>query len=110
MGAGPLAASSGAGDRDLMLMTLAYAIALGEARSCLASLADTAADIDESIHYEHLLLDLDGLHPIGPGLSPMTAPKAELLDRLEAAVDQMIVLGGDGLSLELLLLAANHIE
>ena len=93
-----------------MLMTLGYAIALGEARSCLAALADTAADIDESIRYEHLLLHLDGLHPIGPGLSPMTGPRAELLDRLEVAVDDMIALGGDGLSLEILLLAANDIE
>ena len=89
-----------------MSMTLAYAIALAEARSCLAALADGATDFDESSHFEHLLLDLDRLHPIGPGLSPMAGTKAELLARLEAAVDEMIGLGGDGLSLELLLASA----
>lgn len=87
-------------------MTLAYALALAQARSCLAALADTAPDFDESIRYEYLLLDLDMLHPIGPGLAPIAGTKAELLDRLEAAVDQMIELGGDGLSLELLLASA----
>ncbi len=65
-------------------MTLAYADALAEARSCLAALADDATDFDESSHFEHLLLDLDRLHPIGPGLSPTAATKAAL--------------GGDGLS------------
>lgn len=90
-----------------MFMTVAYAVALAEARSCLAALADTAPDIDDSIHYEHLLLGLDTLHPIGPGLSPITGTKADLLDRLEGAVDQMIDLGeGDCLGLELLLAAA----
>jgi len=87
-------------------MTLAYAIALAEARSCLAALADNASDIDESCNVERLLIELDRLHPVGPGLSPTTGTKAELLDRLEVAVDQMIDLGGDGLSLELLLMSA----
>ena len=36
----------------------------------------------------------------------MAGTKAELLARLEAAVDEMIGLGGDGLSLELLLAKA----
>lgn len=87
-------------------MTLAYAIALAQARSCLAALADSAADFDESVHFEHLLLDVDRLHPTGPGLSPMAGTKAELLAMLEGAVEAMIALGGDGLSLELLLVAA----
>lgn len=96
-----------AGDRVVMSMSLAYAIALAEARSCLAALADSATDVDESVDYEHLLLDIDGLHPIGPALSPMTGTKTELLDRLEAAVDQMLDLGeGGDLSLELLLARA----
>lgn len=86
-----------------MVMTLAYAVALAEARSCLAALADAAADIYESSHFERLLIDLDGLHPLGSALSPVAGTKAELLDRLEAAVDQMLDLGGDGLSRELLL-------
>lgn len=87
-------------------MTLAYAIALAEARSCLAALADSTADFDESVHYEHLLLDLDTLHPIGPGLSPTAGTKVELLDRLEGAVDRMIDLGGDGLRLERILISS----
>src|SRR4051794_23344793 len=89
-----------------MSMTLAYAMALAEARSCLAALADDATDFDESSHFEHLLLDIDRLHPIGPGLSPTAGSKAELLARIEVAVDAMIGLGGDGLSLELLLARA----
>ena len=87
-------------------MSLAYAIALAQARSCLAALADAAPDICESSHYERLLIELDGLHPVGPALSPIHGTKDELLDRLEVAVDQMISLGGDGLSLELLLVRA----
>ena len=71
-------------------MTLAYAVALAEARSCLAALADSAPTFDESVHYEHLLLDLDSLHPFGPGLFPTTGTKAGLLIRLEAAVDRML--------------------
>lgn len=88
-------------------MTLAYAIALAEARSCLAALADAAPDIYESSHSERLLIELDGLHPVGPALSATTGTRTELLDRLDAAVDQMIDLGeADGLRLELLLDAA----
>ena len=87
-------------------MSLAYAIALAEARSCLAALADAAPDICESSHYERLLIELDGLHPVGPALSPIHGTKHELLAGLEVAVDQMISLGDDGLSLELLLVRA----
>lgn len=87
-------------------MSIGYAVALAEARSCLAALGDGADSFDESNRYERLLLDLDQLHPIGPGLSVITGTRAQLLDQLEAAVDQMIELGGDRLSLELLLAEA----
>lgn len=94
-------------DRGCMTMTLAYAIALAEARTCVAALADTASAFEESIRYEHLLYDLDALHPIGPTLYATTGTKPDLLGRLETFVDQMLDLGdGDGLSLELLLVAA----
>ncbi len=74
-----------------MPMSLAYAIALVEARSCLAALADGATDFDESVHFEHLLLDLDALHgDDAPALHPLTGDRAELLRRLEAAVDRML--------------------
>lgn len=88
-------------------MSLAYAIALAQARSCLAALADIATDFDESVLYEQLLLDLDALHgEDGPALHSLAGNRAELLRRLEAAVDQMIELGGRGLSLEILLAQA----
>lgn len=90
-----------------MPMSLAYAIALAEARSCLAALADGATDFDESIHFEHLLLDLDSLHgDDAPALHSLTGDRAELLCRLETAVNRMLDLGGDGLSLEILLAQA----
>lgn len=89
-----------------MITSFAYAVALAEARSCLAALADNADDFDESVRYEHLLRDLDTLHPFGPALTRISCTKAGLLDRLETAVERMIRLGGDGLSLELLLAAA----
>lgn len=88
-------------------MELACAVALAEALSCLAALADAASDIYEISHYERLLIDLDGLHPAGPALSTIIGSEAELIDRLEAAVDRLIDLGGSaGLTLELLLDAA----
>lgn len=87
-----------------MPMILAYAIALADARSCLAVLADAATDFDESCRYERLLIDLDGLHAGDfPATYPMYGTPAELLARLGAAVDRMIELGGDALSLELFL-------
>ena len=88
-------------------MSLAYAIPIAEARSCLATLADVAIDFDQSVLYEHLLLDLDALHgDDAPALSARVGDRTELLRRLEAAVDRMRNLGGDGLSLEILLARA----
>lgn len=52
---------------DSMNPTRAYLVALGEARSCLAALADSTDDVDLSIHYDHLLIELDGItDDIGP--------------------------------------------
>ena len=91
-----------------MPVTFAYAIALAEARSCLAALADGATDFDESFHFEHLLLGLDAMHDADgyPGFYPLLDSRADLLIRLEAAVDQMLDLGADGLRLEILLAQA----
>ncbi len=89
-----------------MPMSFAYAIALAEARSCLATLADASSDFDESVHFDHLLLDLDAMHVDYPGLYPLDADRSRLLRRLEAAVERMLDLGGDGLRLELLLAEA----
>lgn len=79
---------------------LAFALALAELRSCLAALADTAWSFDESVHYEHLLLDLDRLYPDGSALYPTTGAKAELLNRLGVAIDQLIELGAAAFTLE----------
>jgi len=87
-------------------MFLTYAVARAQARSCLAALADIATDFDESVHFEHLLLDLDSLHPNGPSLHALVGDRAVLVRRLEEAVDRMLDLGGDGLSLEILLARA----
>jgi len=91
-----------------MPLTVAFAIALAEARSCLAALADTATSFDESSHYEHLLLDLDAMHEANlPAHYPLAGQRATLLRRLEVAVDRMLSPGGsDGLRLELLLAEA----
>jgi hypothetical protein len=50
-----------------MDMTYAFALALGQARSCLAALAGTATTIDDSIQYDHVLLTLDLVHEDYPG-------------------------------------------
>lgn len=87
-------------------MTFAYAEAYAAARSCLGALAEIA-DFDGSCRYERLLIDLDGLHGGDfPANYPMLGSRLELLAHLEDEVDRMIELGGDGLSLELLLASA----
>lgn len=40
-------------------LAIDFLVALGEARSCLASLADSTDDADMSMHYDHLLIELD---------------------------------------------------
>ena len=89
-------------------MTFAYAEAYvdGAARSCLGALADIC-DFDDSCRYERLRIDLDGIHGGDfPATYPMPGTRPELLTHLEDEIDQMIELGGDGLSLELLLASA----
>ena len=75
-----------------MPMTLAYDIALAEARSCLAALADGATDVDESSQVEHVLIALDELHPDGPATYPLDGRQADLTRWLESAIDRMIEL------------------
>lgn len=94
-----------------MTTTHAYLLALGEARSCLAALADSSTDFYESSHYDRLLIQLDWItDDIGPATYPIAAGKAELLALLEAAVDRLIDLGTDGLSLELLIADATDFD
>lgn len=80
---------------------LAYSRALAEARSCLAALADRAADIEQASYFERLLISLDQLHPDGWATYPLDGDDVDLIGRLELAVDRMVALGGDALSLEL---------
>jgi len=83
--------------------TFAYVEAFAAARSCLGALADLS-DFDESCRYERLLIDLDGIHAGDfPATEPMYGTLAELLARLEAAIDRMVQLGGETLSLALFL-------
>lgn len=82
-------------------MSLVYGVALAEARSCLAALADGAIDFDEAVHFEQMLLDLDDLHGgMFPALYPLSDNRTALLNRLEDAVDRMLDLGGDEPPLE----------
>ena len=65
------------------------------------------SDFDDSCRYERLLIDLDGIHGGDfPASYPTLGTRPELLAHLEDEVDRMIELGGDGLSLELLLASA----
>ena len=83
---------------------LGYLYALGEARSCLAALADLAAAVEESSYFDQLLIYLDLVTDgVGPACFPRTGTCAELLARLEGAVDRLVEYGVDGLSVELLL-------
>lgn len=84
-------------------MTFAYVEAYAAARSCLGALADIS-DFNDSCRYERLLIDLDCMHCGDfPATYPMSGNGPELLAHLEGEVDRMLALGGDGLSLELLL-------
>ena len=64
-----------------MDITYDYAVALGEARSCLAALAALTTDVDASIRYDRPLLRLDLMHDDYPGCHPITGIRKELLDR-----------------------------
>ena len=52
-------------------MLLIHAVALAECRSYLAALADTAPNLETSLEYQDVLLQLDGLHP---GHLPQVTP------------------------------------
>lgn len=84
-------------------MDAAYIAAYATARSTLAALADQA-DREESLRYERSLLLLDVIHDgVFPATYPIVGTRRDLLLWLEGAVEQMIVLDGDGLALELFL-------
>jgi hypothetical protein len=79
-----------------------YSRALAEVRSCLAALAIGRAGLTQASYFERLLMSLDQLHPDGWATYPLDGDDAALSRPLELAVDRMVALGGDALSLELL--------
>jgi len=87
-------------------MLLNHARALAEARSCLAALADAATAFDQSVAYERLLLCLDWLYGDNtPACESMPGVgRTDLLLRAESAIERLIELGTDALSIELLLI------
>jgi hypothetical protein len=86
-------------------MLLAHALALAEARSYLAALADSAATFDASVEYERVLLQVDYLHgDFIPGISPVPDHSSDdLFDAAYAAIEELAAHGTDLLSVELLL-------
>jgi hypothetical protein len=86
-------------------MLLSHAVTLAEARSYLAALADNARTFDASVEYEHVLLELDTLH--GGEVPPITEVLTDKRDVLytvaQAAIEELVDHGVDGLQVELLL-------
>lgn len=86
-------------------MLLAHAVTLAEARSYVAALADNARTFDASTEYEQVLLELDSIH--GGQVPPITEVALDKRDVLhtvaEAAIEELIDHGVDGLRIELLL-------
>jgi hypothetical protein len=86
-------------------MLLAHAVTLAEARSYVAALADNARTFDASAEYEQVLLELDSIH--GGQVPPTTKVVLDKRDVLytvaEAAIEELIDHGVDGLCIELLL-------
>ena len=97
---------AGAGPTQVgLMMTLAPAYLLVEARSCLAALAVAATTFDQSVAYDLLLLQLDQLHNDNtPACEPMPGVgRDELLRRAEDAIEDLAEFGIDALSIEVLL-------
>ena len=104
-GTGVLAVSASSQTLGSMthFMDAAYVAAYATARSALAALADQA-DGGDSFRYERALLCLDVIHDgVFPSTYPIVGTRRDLMLWLEGAIEQMIVLDGDGLALELLL-------
>ena len=86
-------------------MLLSHAVTLAEARSYLAALADNARTFDASVDYEHVLLELDTLHggEVPPITEVLTDNRDVLYTVVEAALEELVDHGVDGLQVELLL-------
>lgn len=86
-------------------MLLAHALTLAEACSYLAALADHARTFDASLEYDRVLLQLDAGHGDDtPALFPVPITDRDVLyDLAEAAIEELVGYGADGLQIELLL-------
>lgn len=89
-------------------MMIAHAIALTQARSHVAALADRAGSTDAASAYEHVLLELDWLHDDDvPALDTAGLPhdRGILLAVATATIEGLIGHGVDALRIELVLAA-----
>ena len=87
-------------------MLLTHALALAEARSHVASLADLAVSIDASLAYERTLVYLDSLHSDGVPAIDTTGllhDPGELYGVAESAIEDLVGHGVDALQVELVL-------
>ena len=86
-------------------MLLSHAVTLAEARSYVAALADNARTFDASVEYEHVLLELDTIHggEVPPITEVPTVKRDVLYTVAEAAIEELVDHGVDGLQVELIL-------
>ena len=87
-------------------MLLAHAVALAEARTYIAALANGAASPDASLAYERTLLYLDSMHGENvPALdsSGLIDDHSALFVVAESAVEELVEHGADALQVELVL-------
>jgi len=94
-------------------MLPSHAIALAEARSCLAALADTAVTFQASVDYERVLLQLDWIHGDDvPGLdaSGLTDDRNALFSTAEAAIEELVDFDVDALQIELVLAISDDVS
>ena len=83
---------------------LSHALTLGQARSCIAALADQADSIDASSAYEHVLIELDRIHgDEGPGLytDGIYEDRTVLLASATSAIEELEQYAVDPLTVEL---------
>jgi hypothetical protein len=97
-------------------MLLSHAIALAEARSYVAALADTAVTFEASVEYERVLLQLDWIHGDDvPGLDApdFTDDRNVLFSIAESAIEELVDFAVDALQIELvlaMLIAARELD
>ena len=93
-------------NRKAIIMLLAHALTLAEARSYVAALADVARTFDASVEYERVLLQLDFIHGDDtPALDTVgrTDDRETLYAVGSSAIEELLDHGVDGLQIELVL-------